>query len=259
MFSLSNPLQSAAVLLPKQHVFLLSHMRAYTSLFGHIMGSNPEICGYYEMHIGYYSWKSLVRQKLLYFKNEEIKPKFSRMFDKVLHNDHQVSNNILNSKRTKTIFSLRRPQDTIPSILHLYKDVDPSHEFNSESFATDYYMQRLSELESLAGSLQQAFFYFDAESLKQDPNECLECLSDWLQLRIPLSPNYGLQKNTSKKRFGDTSANLEAGRVIEGKSAYTDFRFDADTMNEAIRMHHKVRKLLVEKSAQRSIIGPNTN
>jgi hypothetical protein len=256
MFGLSNPLQSIAALMPKQHIFLLSHMRAYTSLFGHIMGSNPEVCGYYEMHIGYYSWKSLERQKLLYFKNEEMKPNFSRMFDKVLHNDHQVSNEILSRRRTKTIFSLRRPQDTIPSILNLYKDIDPSHAFNSESFATEYYIQRLVELESLAASLKQAFFYFDAESLKQDPEDCLERLSNWLQLEVPLSPNYGLQRKTSRVRFGDTSSKLEAGRVIEGNSTYTCFRYSTETMNEAIRMHDKVRKLLVEKSAHRSIFAP---
>ncbi len=101
---LSEGRKTAAILLPKRHIFLLSHMRAYTSLFGHIMGSNPAICGYYEMHIGYYSWKSLIRQKLLYFENEEAKPGFSCMFDKVLHNEHSVALKILNGRRIKTIF-----------------------------------------------------------------------------------------------------------------------------------------------------------
>ena len=258
MIGLFNPLQSAAALKPKQHILLLSHMRAYTSLFGHIMGSNPDICGYYEMHIGYYGWKSLVRQKLLYFKNEEIKPHFSRMFDKVLHNDHQISANLLNRRQVRTIFSLRQPQDTIPSILKLYRETDPSHEFNSESFATDYYIKRLTELENLAGSLKQAFFYFDAESLKQNPNECLGCLSDWLELRVPLSSNYDLQRNTSIKRFGDTSSKLEAGRVIQGK-ATSGFGYETDTMSEALQMHQRVRSFLVAKSGQRSIIGSNSS
>jgi len=48
-------------------------MRANTSLFGHILGSSPEINGYYEMHISYYSWKSLIRQKLIYLENHQFK------------------------------------------------------------------------------------------------------------------------------------------------------------------------------------------
>ena len=34
-----------------QHIFLLSHMRANTSLISHILGSHPQISGYYEMHL----------------------------------------------------------------------------------------------------------------------------------------------------------------------------------------------------------------
>jgi hypothetical protein len=43
-------------------IFLLSHMRAYTSLAGHILGSHPQINGYYEMHISYEDASALDRQ-----------------------------------------------------------------------------------------------------------------------------------------------------------------------------------------------------
>jgi len=32
---------------PYARIFLLSHMRVYTSLAGHILGSHPQINGYY--------------------------------------------------------------------------------------------------------------------------------------------------------------------------------------------------------------------
>lgn len=256
--SFPNVRKTAAILAPKQHIFLLSHMRAYTSLFGHIMGSNPDICGYYEMHIGYYSWKSLIRQKLVYFENEETKPGFSSMFDKVLHNEHSVSINILNSRQSKAIFCLRAPQDTIPSILKLYQGIDPTHDFNSGSFATHYYIQRLSMLENIAASLEQEFFYLDAESLKHDSEECLSSLSDWLQLKVRLSPNYKLQENTSKERYGDTSSRLKAGRIVDDNSSYTDFEHDVELLKTATQTHGRVRKLLIEKSARHSIIAPET-
>jgi hypothetical protein len=241
--------KAAAILTPKQHIFLLSHMRAHTSLFGHIMGSNPQICGYYELHIGYHSWKSLIRQKLIYFRHEEPKPGFSYMFDKVLHNDHKVTLDILNSSRTKAIFCLRRPHEVIPSILKVYQEINPSHEFNSESFATEYYIQRLATLELLATSMNQQFFYFDAESIKYDSEKCLSSLSDWLQLDTKLSPNYQMQRNTSKERYGDTSERIGAGKITDDGSQYGDFKHDVELIQRADLVHQRVRKTLLDKSA----------
>jgi hypothetical protein len=251
--------KAVAVLTPKQHIFLLSHMRSYTSLFGHIMGSNPHICGYYEMHIGYYSWKSLIRQKLLYFEQELPKPGFRYMFDKILHDEHGMSLDILMRKNVKPIFCLRHPQDVIPSILKLYQQVDPTHAFNSESCATAYYIQRLTTLEGLANALERDFFYLDAEAIKLDSQRCLDDLSDWLTLRIKLSPQYELQKNTSKARFGDSSGNLNVGRIAVGASTYTDFAHDTELQNNASSVYERVRKSLIAASTHHCITQPTSS
>jgi hypothetical protein len=255
---LSYVRKAAAILVPKRHILLLSHMRAYTTLFGHIMGSNPGICGYYEMHIGYYSWKSLIRQKLIYFKHEATKPAFSYMFDKVLHNEHYVALSLLNTPRIKTIFCLRRPQEVIPSILKLYRSIDPSHDFNSVSFATEYYVQRLATLERIAVSMTQPFFYMDAESIKYDSNNCLGSLSDWLQLDTGLLPSYEIQRNTSKERFGDTSSRIATGKITDDRSHYSDFEFDVDLLKKATLMHDRVRNTLLLKSNLNSVFELST-
>ena len=91
-----------------EQIFLLSHMRANTSLLGHILGASPEIEGYYEMHIGYHSWRSRWRQKLLHFAQHKPKRRGRYMFDKVLHNDHAIAPMFLQS--SKIIFSLRPPE-----------------------------------------------------------------------------------------------------------------------------------------------------
>jgi hypothetical protein len=245
--------KASAILLPKKHIFLLSHMRAYTSLFGHIMGSNPAICGYYEMHIGYHSWKSPIRQKLLYFRHEEAKPGFSYMFDKVLHNEHDVALDVLNNRRSRTIFCLRQPQDVIPSILKLYGGIDPSHEFNSEAFSTQYYISRLAMLESLAKSMDSGFFYFDSDSIKQQSDECLGNLSDWLQLHTPLSDTYTLQQNTSRERYGDSSEAISTGRIRKNTSHYEAWPVNQDLMGNTYKEYCKVRKTLIELSARNSV------
>lgn len=255
MFAIAPKIRkAAAIALPSKHIFLLSHMRAYTSLFGHIMGSNPAICGYYEMHIGYHSWKSPIRQKILYFEQEEPKPGFSFMFDKVLHNEHSVSLNVLNSRRAKAIFCLRQPQDVIPSILKLYGDIDPSHEFNSETFATQYYVQRLETLASIAQALDRDFFYLDADSIKLKADKCLASLSDWLELQTPLSDTYTLQKNTSKKRYGDSSDALRAGRIRREASHYEAWPVREASMKEAYDAYCKTRTTLINLSARNSVV-----
>lgn len=246
--------KTAAILLPKTHIFLLSHMRAYTSLFGHIMGSNPAICGYYEMHIGYHSWKSPIRQKLLYFKQETPKPGFSFMFDKILHNEHSVSLNVLNSRRARALFCLRRPQEVIPSILKLYRKTDPSHEFTSETFATRYYVERLTMLKSLAESTERDFFYFDAESIKRQSGELLGSLSDWLKLDTPLSDTYSLQKNTSRERYGDSSEALRTGHINHEKSHYDQWPIDQALMNDAYNVYSSVRTSLINLSDRSSVV-----
>ena len=120
-------LKTPQILIPIEHLFLLSHMRANTSLFGHLLGSHPDISGYYELHIGYYSWKSLLREKLIYFSEHKYdSPKI--MFDKILHNDHEIENSILTHKHCRFILSLREPEQSIKSIVSMYIKKGAKHE-----------------------------------------------------------------------------------------------------------------------------------
>ncbi len=243
---------------PKQHVLLLSHMRAYTSLFGHIMGSNPEICGYYELHIGYHSWKSLIRQQLVYFQSDTVKPDCRYMFDKVLHNDHNVAQQVLAMPRVRAIFSLRHPTEVIPSILKLYSKVDPEHEFNSSDFCIQYYTERLGTLELMVQNMTQPYFYMDADSLKQDTAQCLEKLTDWLSLKKPLTENYELQTKTSEARSGDNSERLRSGKINREKSDYSSTPIDRSSMQPAIDAFERVRPSLIKQAAVTCLIEPHT-
>ncbi len=89
-------------------------------------------------------------------------------------------------------------------------------------------------LERIAVSLEQDFYYLDAEAIQHDSNNCLGRLSDWLQLDTPLSPHYELQRNTSRERYGDTSTRIKTGRITDGKSEYANFQHDAELLNSAV-------------------------
>src|SRR5215467_8996279 len=46
---------------PRRHLFVFGHMRSYSSLLCHILGSHPEIDGYCETHIKYRWYFDLLR------------------------------------------------------------------------------------------------------------------------------------------------------------------------------------------------------
>lgn len=210
------------ILRPYKRIVLLSHMRANTSLFGHILGSNPEIEGYFELHIGYYSWKSLIRQKLIYFTDHKAKPSARYIFDKVLHNEHDVNLNVFR-KKDVVIIMVREPLATIESIQKLYAKVNPTHELNNHEKAKAYYMERLNGLVDLASQCKHGYYFINANDLTQSPDTTLKYLTDFLQLKKPLSKKYQLFKNTGKSKAGDSSENMTKGEIQAKEIAPVDY------------------------------------
>ena len=45
----------------REYVIVLSHMRSYSTLLAHLLGSHPEIAGYAEMHTSYAQRRDLLR------------------------------------------------------------------------------------------------------------------------------------------------------------------------------------------------------
>lgn len=228
----------------QRNIFLLSHMRAYTSLFGHILGSHPEIDGYYEMQMGYYSWKSLWRQKLHYFSMHRPKRSARFLFDKVLHNYFFISPEILNKKSTRLIFMLRSPESSIKSIVNLYRKVQPTHEHANPVGAAAYYIDRIQRLGLLADGIQGRYFYLDAESLVDSPASTLAGLGDWLGLGSPLSTEYQTFENTGKLGAGDSSERMGSGRIQQAKSNYADVEVPAALLSQARESHRYWRDRL---------------
>lgn len=239
-------------LLSTRNIFLFSHMRASTSLFGHILGSHPDIEGYYEMHIGYYSWKSLWRQKLLYLENHSLKPTSRFFFDKLLHDYCVVAPDILARPNTRCIFMLRRPDKTIPSIVGLYRKNQPEHKFAQLEGAAAYYMARVDELARLARTMPHGFYYLDAEDLIEHSTESLQSLSDWLGLSQPLTPEYKMFSKTGERGAGDSSDRIKSGTIHKGQSDYSDIPLTSAMQAEAERIYQETRQLLTSLGSTRT-------
>lgn len=244
-----------ALVLRHRNIFLLSHMRANTSLFGHLLGSHPLVEGYYEMHIGYYSWKSLWRQKVVHFAEHEAKPGARWMFDKVLHDGHAVALDILRRPSSQTIMMLRTPSQSIRSLVVLYRDRSPNLPEATPEGAARYYIDRLSTLDGIARALGPRYFYLDAECLVDDTAGTVGALSDWLELPSPIPTEYRTFSRTGRGNAGDTSSRLSSGKVSRAGTDYSEIDVPAALMAEAEAAYGKHRATLVEGCA-RSVVHP---
>lgn len=243
-----NALLKPTLFFPKKHIFLISHMRANTSLFGHLLGSADEVSGYYEMHIGYYSWKSLIRQKLLYHSIHPSEPVTKYYFDKVLHSEHHISEEIINHKNFKYIFMLREPEMTIKSICKLYQKVDPNHEFVTVSGAAKYYIDRVNDIRSMFDAINNKnnCCYLDAECLITKTEESLVFLTEQMEFNKKLSSEYKQFELTGKKKFGDSSSNINSGRIVSSnEDKYKDIIIGEDLLEQCEKVYSEVKNHLV--------------
>lgn len=253
--ALTTIIRSPTLLCSKQHLFLLSHMRANTSLVGHLLGSHPQINGYYEMHIGYYSEKSLLRQKVLYAQQHSLKKQSNYVFDKVLHNEHHVSKSTLEHPNTHFMLSTRAPEYTIPSIVSLYEKTHPGHELTQPQKAAAYYCDRLNHLEEVASLISGDYLYFDADAIKVNPLSTLNTFSKFLELPTPLSPTYEKMHNTGKAKAGDSSSSLMKGKIIQSELAPSNVPYEqSEFFEQCVQTYKKVREILKNKAKESIVI-----
>jgi len=213
-------------------------MRANTSLFGHILGHNPEINGYYEMHIGYYSWKSLIRQKLKYLENHQFKENSKYLFDKVLHDEHYINCKAI--KNAKVIISLRNPEETIPSIINLYKKINSSHYFATNQGAVEYYKSRLNTLLQYSEELKYRFVYIDANDIKNKTDIIFQLLEQELTLQHPLSAEYEIQTLTGIGASGDNSEMLKTGKILPSKTTTKNINIESELHQQYIQIREQI-------------------
>ena len=240
---LRTVLRHPSILRSYQPLLLISHMRANTSLMGHILGASPEIEGYYELHIGYHSWRSLLRQKLVYFDQHTPKPHARYMFDKVLTNQHGVNTDVL--RHGKMIFTLRPPERTIRSIVNLYSAEFPDDPCARVSGAIDYYVARLQTIGKMATKTLTPFIYIDADALRDQTDRVLQALTSYLGLGHALSAEYQTKPLTGQRRAGDSSPNISLGRISGRQHDYSGIRIDESLLQPARTIFEQVRHQLI--------------
>ncbi len=242
---------------PSEHharIFLLSHMRAFTSLAGHILGSHPQINGYYEMHISYEDAAALDRQLEVFLEGDALKPGSRYFFDKLLHNDYALEPDRLGLTDMKILVSLLEPEHTIKSIVNLFAQKEVDDLYASPVEAANYYMARIQALADFSRAASQPYFYFDAELFQRAPEQLLPRLTHWLELDSPLSERYQIFSQTGKARKGDSSARIRSGCIDRTPENYSHVAVPEKVLDQAREVYRECRRQIIEKAADSFVV-----
>lgn len=193
-------------------LFILSHMRSYSSLLAHVLGSHPEIDGYCETHMRYYFPFDVLRLhwRVRKLTGEPLRGRY--VLDKILHN-YVIAPSILDGRRTRAVLLLRRPLEVVQSILHMGTHLDPLERNTDLEQVSGYYIARLERLADLARRLGRRAAFLESEALLERTDDTLEFLRDHLELSGPLQRHYRSFAKTGKPGYGDPSPAIRSGEI----------------------------------------------
>jgi hypothetical protein len=196
----------------RRNLFVLGHMRSYSSLLCHILGSHPQIDGYCETHIKYRTRFDLLRlrSRVVKLTGEPLRGRY--ILDKMLHN-YPLSAGILRNPNTLGIVLVRRPQPTVQSIVNMglhYSDIAWHRDLDA---VARYYEARLAALVGLADALRGRVMFIEGETLLARTLDVLQRIGGLLELSEPLRSDYRRFAHTGEGGFGDPSEVISTGRV----------------------------------------------
>ncbi len=217
---------ASIVLRPRRNLFLFSHMRSYSSLLGHILGSNPQIDGYSELQLSYRSEMDLMRAAMRVYETNGNKLKGKYIFDKVLHGHLSVGNVVLQRRQAVAIFAVREPAATIRSTVAMaQRRKNPDWKGDVDNVA-GYYERRTTQLIDLAERFSGPTAALEAERLISDSDAVLSAMTSLLSLKERLSTEYDTFSHTGKAQFGDPGQNIKSGQVLTNRDAHDEIVID---------------------------------
>jgi len=237
-------------------IFLLSHMRAFTSLAGHILGSHPRINGYFEMHISYDEASALDKQLEVFLQFETPRENSHYLFDKLLHNDYRLNPGLFDTGELKMLVALLEPDRAVRSIVDLFQQKGTDELYASPLEAADYYIERISVLADFCRRTDQPYYYYDAELFQEAPDTLLGKLTDWLELDSPLTGRYQLFSQTGKERKGDSSGFIYSGTIEKSRVDYSHVKVPEDVMSRARETFRDCRSVIIANAADSVVMPP---
>jgi hypothetical protein len=221
---------------PRSALFILSHMRSYSSVLSHVLGSHPQVDGYCETHLRYRSSFDLLRLKWRVRKltGEPLRGRY--LLDKILHN-YAVATAILENPRTRAIILLRQPVDVVQSIVHMGRHLDLNEQNASVTNATQYYVERLAQLTKLARAFGKRAAFVESEALMSRTDETLRFLQTFLGLDSPLDRRYRRFSKTGRPGYGDPSQMIQSGEIARRREQRPTYSIPTALIAQAVVAH----------------------
>ncbi|HET7098053.1 MAG TPA: sulfotransferase [Casimicrobiaceae bacterium] len=230
-------------------LFVVSHMRSYSSLLCHILGSHPEISGYSEAHQSYFGRNDLDRLARIVRENTGEATLGRLLLDKVLHNGREIAADILRRPDVRCVFLLRKPRDAMASIVNMAHKLRHTGDFSDPARVVVYYADRLARMEQYGAQVAGRGFFVESERLLDETTVVLARLEQWLGLSEPLSPEYRTYRYTGLPGHGDPSPHIRAGKVIgnddERHADYVPIAIAADVLERGNAAYEHCRAALV--------------
>lgn len=198
-------------------IFLIGHMRCGSTALSNILCSRGDISGYGEAHISYTPETTPGLLALNQAKKQRWTFKARFLHDKLLHN-HLDNNPPPDFFSARAIFMVRRPEETVPSIVRLFQRIR-SNEYGSFVKACTYYEARLAQMRDLwlhFGPERKTCLNY--EDLVAAPDEKLKRLSSALKLSPPLQNQYAPDDVVKEPGVGDPLEATKHSKIIARKS-----------------------------------------
>ncbi|MBZ2167857.1 sulfotransferase family protein [Marinobacter sp. F4216] len=216
---------------PLRYLFVLSHMRSRSSVLSHILGSNDSICGYSELHRSYINYMDILKMRVALYHDLKVDLRGKYLLDKILHNEHEISGEVLKAVEPKVLFLLRNPRSSIKSIIKMGQ-ISGMKIYEDPEKASEYYCSRLMRLTAYAEAVDPDYFFLESDDLVNKTEAVLRDLTKWLGLSSPLTSDYRFFNNTGKPGYGDRSEKIRAGRVIK-TTGYPDINIPPELLRAA--------------------------
>lgn len=221
-------------------LFILSHMRSYSTVLSHVLGSHPQIDGYCETHLRYRFSFDLLRLKWRVRKLTGEPLRGHYVLDKILHN-YAVATAILENPRTRAVILLRQPVDVVQSIVHMGRHLDRNEQNANVANATQYYIERLGQLTKLAEKFGRRAAFVESEALMSRTDETLASLQSFLGLDSPLDRRYRSFSKTGKPGYGDPSEMIHRGEIGQRSHQRPTYTIPSALIGQAVAAHSECR------------------
>jgi hypothetical protein len=194
-------------------IWLLSHMRAGSTLLLHLLLTHPQIASNGERNQTYTSVLDLERLVAdVRITTRCFWQPYRYVADQINHSRFTPNLALLNHPRVRVIFMVRKPAAALASLVQLTQN---SPEPWPIKRAADYYSERLAALAQFGQTIHlpnQALFLTYEELIAQ-PTVKLARLQRFLALENGFATAYPLQRFTGQR--GDPSPKIRLGQIVQ--------------------------------------------